>query len=290
MPITRAMTAHTRNSPIKKISTEKDTDTDLGHPTSASHQARRERKQSTSNTDGAEPNQGATEATTVASKEYILLECTFLDPNGPAKVSMASLIDSGATNCYMDTDFATMYGLPLQTLPTPVKLYNADGSENAGGDILATCTVAMKVLSHIETITFYTTSIKYPVVLGYSWLSKHNPDINWTTKEVHLNNCGECERTEATPMADTNSPYLGGTLTHPPAPLSFDSEKSASRVFEELEEHTFVKEARSRQDDGPSNNQRGRKTIGEKLRERKRSGGNRPARITRRSNRREKVM
>ncbi|KAF6744368.1 hypothetical protein DFP72DRAFT_775495, partial [Ephemerocybe angulata] len=121
-------------SPNKKLSTEKETDTELDRP-SASLQARREGKQSTSNTAGDEPNQEST-----AAKEYLLLECTFSDPDGPAKVSMASLIDSGATNCYMDTEFATMYRLPLQTLPTPVKLYNADGSENAAGDILTTCT------------------------------------------------------------------------------------------------------------------------------------------------------
>jgi hypothetical protein len=30
---------------------------------------------------------------------------------------------------------------------------------------------------------------KQHVILGYSWLQKHNPEINWETKEVHMMRC-----------------------------------------------------------------------------------------------------
>ncbi|KAF5320253.1 hypothetical protein D9611_011326 [Ephemerocybe angulata] len=270
MPTTRAKTAHAR----KMLPS-------LSHRL-AVQQALSERSRTTATAEevDTEPDTEATGTTTAAAKEYLLLECTFAAPDEPAQVSIAALIDSGATNCYMDTGFARMYDLPLQRLPTPVKLYNADGSENSAGDILTTCTVAMKVHTHIETVTFYTTSIKYPVVLGYAWLRKHNPSINWTTKEIRLDNCtGECGRTEATSVVNTSSPYLGGIIAHPHAPLTFGGEGPAMEEQDEIFAPSIAETAKRR-----TSNKKERKTRGDEYREqRKRMKESRAARSRRNS-------
>jgi hypothetical protein len=43
---------------------------------------------------------------------------------------------------------------------------------------------------HTERIQLAVTRLgKQHIILGYSWLQKHNPEINWETKEVHMTCC-----------------------------------------------------------------------------------------------------
>src|SRR5947209_7086697 len=44
----------------------------------------------------------------------------------------------------------------------------------------------------------FTTNLgKTPIILGHTWLQKHNPDINWTTGKVVLNWCPkECSTSQ----------------------------------------------------------------------------------------------
>jgi hypothetical protein len=43
---------------------------------------------------------------------------------------------------------------------------------------------------HAERIQLAVTRLgKQHVILGYSWLQKHNLEINWETKEVHMTRC-----------------------------------------------------------------------------------------------------
>ncbi|KAJ1330713.1 hypothetical protein BSLG_009165 [Batrachochytrium salamandrivorans] len=37
---------------------------------------------------------------------------------------------------------------------------------------------------HVETIGFYVTSLCHGIILGYSWLERHNPQINWESRMV----------------------------------------------------------------------------------------------------------
>ncbi|KAH9264898.1 hypothetical protein BASA83_011564 [Batrachochytrium salamandrivorans] len=41
---------------------------------------------------------------------------------------------------------------------------------------------------HVETATFYVTDLCHGFILGYSWLERHNPTINWVISDVTISN------------------------------------------------------------------------------------------------------
>ena len=45
----------------------------------------------------------------------------------------------------------------------------------------------MKIGDHLETISFFVTKLKYPIVLGLPWHRLHNPTINFETLDVSFN-------------------------------------------------------------------------------------------------------
>jgi hypothetical protein len=47
-----------------------------------------------------------------------------------------ALVDSGATENFMNLDYARYLRLPIQQLTSPWKLYNIDGTSNQSGDLL----------------------------------------------------------------------------------------------------------------------------------------------------------
>ncbi|TBU36571.1 hypothetical protein BD309DRAFT_842711, partial [Dichomitus squalens] len=50
-------------------------------------------------------------------------------------VETHALIDSGAGGLFIDKSFATKTQLPPKPLPTPIPIYNVDGTPNAEGSI-----------------------------------------------------------------------------------------------------------------------------------------------------------
>jgi hypothetical protein len=47
-----------------------------------------------------------------------------------------ALVDSGATENFINLDYAQYLHLPIQRLVSPRKLYNIDGTSNQSGDLL----------------------------------------------------------------------------------------------------------------------------------------------------------
>ncbi|KAJ3551704.1 hypothetical protein NP233_g13028 [Leucocoprinus birnbaumii] len=105
-------------------------------------------------------------------------------------VKVDALLDCGATNMFMDREFAAFNNFPVERLPRAIPVYNADGTRNCAGSITETCTVLMRYLNHTEKVRFFVTSTsKSPIIVGHNWLVKHNPEINWKTGEVTLTRC-----------------------------------------------------------------------------------------------------
>jgi len=101
-----------------------------------------------------------------------------------------ALLDSGATGCYIDEGFARAKGLTLESLPHPIPVYNADGSHNEGGPIRTIVKLRLQIADHIEVFTFAVTNTgKTDMIIGYDWLRKHNPSINWRMGHLTFNCC-----------------------------------------------------------------------------------------------------
>jgi len=105
-------------------------------------------------------------------------------------VMIKALLDSGATEMFMDRQTAARHGFKLQKLERPLVIKNVDGTNNSGGAIThqVECNVFYK--GHMERIRIDICDLgKTEVILGMLWLVVHNPEINWETREVKMTRC-----------------------------------------------------------------------------------------------------
>lgn len=105
---------------------------------------------------------------------------------GNQVVEQGALVDSGADESFLDKELALKLNLTLILLSSPVKANALDGR------LLFTVThcteLAVKMCindNHVEEIIFHVMeSVQHPLILGFPWLVKHNPVINWRSGEV----------------------------------------------------------------------------------------------------------
>jgi hypothetical protein len=104
--------------------------------------------------------------------------------------SVNALLDSGATGMFIDRDYVKANRLTTRTLSTPIPVYNVDGTPNEAGSITEAVCLILRYKNHSEATLFAVTSLgKQNLIMGHSWLQKHNPEINWVTGEVKMSRC-----------------------------------------------------------------------------------------------------
>jgi hypothetical protein len=103
---------------------------------------------------------------------------------------LTSLVDSGASGCYVDKAFINKYHLPLESLAFPVQVFNADGSLNDSGPIQHTVTLFVCIGEHLEKLTLSVMNTgTHPIILGFQWLRHHNPSIDWLRNKLLFDRC-----------------------------------------------------------------------------------------------------
>jgi transposase InsO family protein len=101
-----------------------------------------------------------------------------------------TLIDSGATNNFMNPRFVTDHEVPVVPLAQPIPVLGLDGAGLARGIMHTSSTLPMSTYGHPELIKFNILETgDYDIVLGIPWLRKHNPSINWQTEKITFNRC-----------------------------------------------------------------------------------------------------
>jgi len=73
-----------------------------------------------------------------------------------------------------------------------IKVYNIDGSVNRGGGITEEVTLILSYQRHKEweCAVFKVCNLgKSNLIIGYTWLHKHNPKIDWETEKVEMTRC-----------------------------------------------------------------------------------------------------
>src|SRR5277367_2155090 len=104
--------------------------------------------------------------------------------------SVNVLVDCGATGEFIDRHYAKSCGLRLLKLSKPIPVYNVDGTPNEAGFVTEVVDLILRYKNDSERTLFAVSSLgKQKVILGHSWLRKHNPEINWTTGEVKMSRC-----------------------------------------------------------------------------------------------------
>ena len=107
-------------------------------------------------------------------------------------ITVEMLLDSGTTGLVMSSEFARKQGFKLKKLEIPMNVINVDGLLNKEGPIEHTVEVNIYFKEHRErTEIDMIGGQKWTVILGMSWLARHNPEIDWRTGEVKMTRCPE---------------------------------------------------------------------------------------------------
>jgi gag-polyprotein putative aspartyl protease len=96
-----------------------------------------------------------------------------------------TLIDSGATENFLNKKMADDLKVTLQKLPTPRKVTNIDGSENQGGALTHFCDLRICQGVKKKVQRFFITNLgKDRAILGYPWLKDFALKIDWAKGRV----------------------------------------------------------------------------------------------------------
>jgi len=104
--------------------------------------------------------------------------------------SVNSFMDSGATGEFINRHCAKSNQLHTRKLSKPIPVYNVDGTLKEAGSITEVVDLILRYWNHSERTLFDVTGLgKQKLILGHSWLRKHNPEIDWVTGEVKMSRC-----------------------------------------------------------------------------------------------------
>ena len=75
-------------------------------------------------------------------------------------------------------------------MPNSILVYNVDGTCNSAGDITHCAEIVIDFQGHREKVVAEITNLgRHQIILGYTWLKHHNPDIDWETGQVRMTRC-----------------------------------------------------------------------------------------------------
>ena len=105
---------------------------------------------------------------------------------------METLLDSGATGLVISLEFVKKQDFKLKKLEKLMNVRNIDRLLNKEGPIKHTVEVNIYFKEHRERTEINVIGgQKWTVILGISWLTRHNPGIDWRMGEVKMMRCPE---------------------------------------------------------------------------------------------------
>jgi hypothetical protein len=95
------------------------------------------------------------------------------------------MIDCGATENFIDREYARRSWIPLLQKAVPRQCLAVDGTEVLGGPITHEALLDVTINNHEETMRLQCITIgNSSIILGLPWLRKHNPTIDWKESRV----------------------------------------------------------------------------------------------------------
>ena len=102
--------------------------------------------------------------------------------NERESVETLGLIDSGAGGEFIDQNYAKKSGYQIKKLDKLLQALNVDRTRNKQGTITSFVELTVKINGRQMDLWLLVTGLgKQKIILGFPWLHKQNPDINWKT-------------------------------------------------------------------------------------------------------------
>ncbi len=90
------------------------------------------------------------------------------------------LADSGATDNFINSQLLKRLRISYLPVPTPIKIWNVDGTLNQDGSITHYTDLQVKTGKETQILRFLITNLgRDEVILGYPWFTAFEPKIWW---------------------------------------------------------------------------------------------------------------
>src|SRR5258708_7488754 len=107
-----------------------------------------------------------------------------------ASISTSMLLDSRATGMFINRSFVQKHQLETTPLPQPILVCNVDGSPNENGSVMEEVHVTLHFGCHSERAHLAVANLgQQAVIIGHSWLTLHNPEVDWISQKVLMMRC-----------------------------------------------------------------------------------------------------
>lgn len=151
------------------------------------------------------------------------------------KIPTTALIDSGAASTFINRTVVEQHNLRTLKLPHPIRVYNANGSQNSAGSITDFVKARLTIGNHRSWQALYVGNIGHHlIIIGYDFLCKHNPEIRWDQKKITFSRCPpQCRpislRIDEEDLDTLDMPHLEDGARDQYGDLDLDSETWNSR-------------------------------------------------------------
>ena len=155
--------------------------------------------------------------------------CTYLQTKAK-RTDATALLDSGATENFMNLSYAKWLRLPIKRIEQPMPLLNVDGTENKTGKLQFYTDLQVHTGTQITNLRFFLSDLgSNKIILGYPWFAAAQPNIDWkrgwidhTQLPVILKAPDAAKvtfvpRTQNTPCTTYKDQYYIGRVTIKPA-------------------------------------------------------------------------
>ena len=108
------------------------------------------------------------------------------------KVQTKGLVDSGAMANFISHRFVQTNHLVSNRLAHSIPVRNADGTTNSLGSIKYYVRALLQIGDHKTTQRFLVTDLgDKDVMIGYTYLHRHNPEIDWSNGDWEFTRCSD---------------------------------------------------------------------------------------------------